>query len=193
MNESRNKWIAVRLLYGLIVAYIIYLTGMVISFAVCDYSTLINWFLNRYPEAYRIDEYHSLYFTLEHHTTVQHISPVLLVVLLAALALLIARRKQIDHILLSLLEDCCALFMNIRNACTHLSRKEILILSASFLLILTIRVYLLFELPYHVDEVFNFIYFTHNGFLHTTLFINNHVLYNLISVTAWKLGADPVL
>jgi hypothetical protein len=193
MKESRSKWIVVHLLYSLIVLYMIYLTGMVTCFLLCNYTTLINWFQNRYPDAYRINEYHSRYFTLEHYNTVQYVSPVLLLFLGAVLTLLVFRRKTVNRILYSFLEDCSLLFFHIIHACTNLSLKQKIILSTCFLLILSTRVYLFITLPYQVDEAFNFVYFIHNGFLHTSLFSNNHVLYNLISTAWWKMDASPML
>jgi len=182
-----------RLLSGLSFFYFLYLVVTVIAMVAVGYSGLVSWFVTRYPDAYLVGDYGRLYFTVSHYTHVRLVAPWLIFFLLLAVVVFILKRKRIELFFGDLLRDCGTLVRIVKSSFANLPFTYTIMLIGCFVLLLAVKVYLFFTLPYQVDEVFNFVFFIEKGPLHASTYSNNHVLYNIIAFFWWKLAGDPLL
>ena len=180
-------------MYWVILVYLVYLLLMLLSFMVFTYPDLTGWFTDQFPDAYLINEYGSRYLTIAHYTFVQYAAPVLIMPGLLLLVLFVWKSNRVIRILNKLVSDLLWVGEITGNAFANLSAVQKGILATCFNSLIAIKIYLFITIPYHVDEAFNFVYFIDKGFIHTTLYSNNHTLYNLISVLWWKSGMGPVI
>ena len=181
------------LLYGLIILYLLYLLAMLIGIFIFNHATLVAWFLERYPDAYRSGEYSTRYFTLSHYTAIHRAVPMLGPMLMAVIVSLIWKRRIAIVFFSELTNDITIVAGFVKDSFSMTSFKERSVLLICFILLLAIKIYLFATLPYQVDEVFNFVFFISKGPLHASIFSNNHVLYNIIASIWWKLGVAPIL
>jgi hypothetical protein len=187
------KIVLARLLFWLSFFYFIYLVVMLISMVAGSHSSLISWFVTQYPDAYLVSDYSTLYFTASHYTHVRLVVPFLIFLLLSANLVFVLKRRKIEFFFDDLISDSREVVKIVKNSFFHLSFVQKIMLMASFILLLAVKVYLFFTLPYQVDEVFNFVFFVDKGPLHITTYSNNHVLYNIIASFWWKLAIDPLV
>lgn len=180
-------------MYWVILVYLGYLLLMLLSFRVFTYADLIAWFTDQYPDAYLINEYGNRYLTFTHYTLVQHAAPVIIIIGLLLVLFFLWKNKRIIETLNKLVSDLSWVAEIIGKAFSNLSTIQKAILSTCFISLIAIKIYLFINVPYYADEAFNFVYFVDKGFLHTTLYSNNHILYNLISVLWWKSGMGTVI
>jgi Dolichyl-phosphate-mannose-protein mannosyltransferase len=173
--------------------YSAYLLLMLLCFRVFSYADLIGWFTSQYPDAYLIDEYSTRYLTFTHFTRVQHAAPFMITTGLLLVIFSLWKKKRLIGILNKLVSDLSWVAKVIGKALSNLSTIEKGLLATCFISLIAIKIYLFINVPYSVDEAFNFVYFVDKGFLHTTLYSNNHILYNLISVLWWKTGMGTIL
>jgi hypothetical protein len=192
LSES-GKAIAVRLIYWFSITYALYLLTTVILFALFDYQQIASFFTNLYPSAYRVDEYQLRYFTPPHYELVTTCTPVFCVILIVLIFVLIWRRTPVLNRINGLMHDLSWLIRMIVTAFSGLSIPQKWAVGACFCFLAAVKVYLFFDLPYQIDEAFNFVYFTNQGVWHTTIFANSHTLSNLISCLMWKAGFSPEL
>ena len=158
-----------------------------------DYHALVDWFMNRYPSAYSVHAYGVRYFTQEHYAFIQRAALPLIIFLAGGITFLRWKKSYVKKILGKIIADVMFLYTMIAGSFRDLSPGQKKILTSCFVLLALIKLFLFATLPYHVDEVFNFIYFIDNGPFHSSIFSNNHVLSNIVSAVWRSIGMSPVV
>lgn len=177
----------------IVLAYLAYILGSLLLFVVFDHNDLVSLFTQLYPSAYRVDEYDKIYFSPAHYQFVAHNIVLFALCPVALISLLIWQRNTFLIWIAGLTADVTSIKNIIAVTIVNRSRREQFLVVACFLTLGFIKVYFFFELPFHVDEIFNFVYFTDQGIFHSSTFANNHVLTNILSAIWWKTGISPEL
>jgi hypothetical protein len=181
------------LLYCAVLAYLAYLLGSVLSFLVFDHHSFVDFFKAHYPSAYRIDEYGKTYFSLQHYEFVSHHAILFALVPITLFFIMTWKRRTINGWVNELIADISAIKNIIVRTSANLTNTEKVILITCFASLAGLKTYFFFALPFHLDETFNFIYFTDQGIFHSSTFANNHPLTNILSSIWWKMDFSPEL
>jgi len=191
MTLNRKAIRTAHVLFWILILYLVYLQLMVVSFLIYDYQDLYSWFTSQFPDAYLISEYGTRYFTIAHFRFIQKSGGVFVLLLFLMMLFLFFKRAYIITISERLFKDLGHLAGIVAGSFSNLSTAQKWILWFCFFFLALLKVNFFITLPFYVDEVFNFVYFVDKGFLHTTLYTNNHALYNLVSALWWKTGMSP--
>ncbi|UII21317.1 hypothetical protein [Fulvivirga ligni] len=183
-----------RVLFLLTVAYFLFLSVITILLIQSDYNDILTWYQKTYPNAYKIQDFGDNYFTIAHFEWLQSAGWVFVAVFLVAIGLLLFRSTLILKFYRSVLTEIQHSAASVKHSFLSLSKSQTWLFAIAFLVIIGLHTFLFIGLPFHVDEVFSFVYFAHEGpiITGTYLFENNHILYNL-ATSIWSLVLPPFI
>lgn len=190
---SKYKSILHHLVYWGFIFYCLYVLILSLGFRIFSRDEMLEWFTGRFPDAYLLHEFGNQIFTPKHFAFIQNLTLVLIPALLILLMLTLIRKTTIFTFLDHLTTELRWLVSIHRDAFVKISQWERITVMGCLVLLLAIKVWLFAAIPFYVDEVFNFVYFAKLGFLHSTIYTNNHVAYNLATAVWDKLGISPEL
>lgn len=147
------------------------------------YADFVVWLAGFLGYADRIERFAAIGFTLSMYQRLRWLISVYTLLMMGLLALFAWRGNYFFVFFSGLLKDIKQRF-KLFFTCQAYSRTQSLILVGFFLLIVLSRCFLMVEIPLHIDEIHNYLYFTAKGFLVALSYYqepNNHIFYTLIT------------